>query len=195
MKTSLRIKLVTCFLAVILICGLVATLVGTQFIGTGIIRQAQDKVRNDLNSARVIYRQESENLQDTVRLTALRFFIKDALLKKDTTTLTEELGKIREEEVLDILTLTDHQGRVLVRLRNLSNAGDSQREDDLVSRVLSTGQAVGATVIVSEEDLLKEGADLAAQARIQFIPTPKAKPTQETRQTAGMMMRDSIESH
>jgi len=195
MKTSLRIKLVTCFLAVILICGLVATLVGTQFIGTGIIRQAQDKVRNDLNSARVIYRQESENLQDTVRLTALRFFIKDALLKKDTTTLTEELGKIREEEVLDILTLTDHQGRVLVRLRNLSNAGDSQREDDLVSRVLSTGQAVAATVIVSEEDLLKEGADLAAQARIEFIRTPKAKPTQETRQTAGMMMKAAAPIH
>ena len=150
MKTSLRIKLVTCFLAVILICGLVATLVGTQFIGTGIIRQAQDKVRNDLNSARVIYRQESVNLQDTVRLTALRFFIKDALLKNDMTTLTEELGKIRKEEALDILTLTDPQGRVLVRLRNLSNSGDSQREDDLVSRVLSTGQAVAATVIVSE---------------------------------------------
>ncbi len=195
MKTSLRIKLVTCFLAVILICGLVATLVGTQFIGTGIIRQAQDKVRNDLNSARVIYRQESENLQDTVRLTALRFFIKDALLKNNMTTLTEELGKIRKEEALDILTLTDHQGRVLVRLRDLSKSGDSQREDDLVGRVLSTGQAVAATVIVPEEELLKEGADLAAQALIEFIPTPKAKPTQETRQTTGMMMKAAAPIH
>ncbi len=195
MKTSLRIKLVTCFLAVILICGLVATLVGTQFIGTGIIRQAQDKVRNDLNSARVIYRQESEDLQDTVRLNALRFFIKDALLKNNMTTLTEELGKIRKEEALDILTLTDHQGRVLVRLRDLSKSGDSQREDDLVGRVLSTGQAVAATVIVPEEELLKEGADLAAQALIEFIPTPKAKPTQETRQTTGMMMKAAAPIH
>ncbi|MBN2312927.1 MAG: cache domain-containing protein, partial [Sedimentisphaerales bacterium] len=195
MKTSLRIKLVTCFLAVILICGLVATLVGTQFIGTGIIRQAQDKVRNDLNSARVIYRQEIEDLQDTVRLTALRFFIKEALLKNDVGTLIEELGKIRKEEVLDILTLTDHQGRVLVRLRNLSHSGDSQRQDDLVSRVLSTGKAVAATVIVPEEELLKEGADLAAQARIEFIPTPKAKPTQETKQTAGMMMKAAAPIH
>src|SRR4030065_347094 len=100
------------FLAVIVICGLVATLVGTRLIGTGIILQAQDKVRNDLNSAREIYRQEGEYLKDTVRLTALRFFIKDALLKSDMTTLAEELGKIRNAESFDILTLTDSSGRV-----------------------------------------------------------------------------------
>ena len=195
MKASLRIKLVTCFLAVILICGLVATLVGTQFIGTGIIRQAQDKVRNDLNSARVIYRQENEELQDTVRLTAMRFFIKDALLKNDMTILMEELGKIRKEESLDILTLTDRHGRVLLRLRDLSKSGDSQREDGLVSRVLSTEEAVATTMIMSEEELLKEGADLAEQAHIEFIPTPKAKRTQQTRQTCGMMMKAAAPIH
>ena len=189
MKTSLRTKLATCFLAVILICGLVATLVGTRLIGSGVIRQAQDKVRNDLNSARVIYQQEVEDLKDTVRLTAMRFFIKDALLKHDVTVLTEELGKIREAESLDVLTLTDHQGRILVRLRNPSISGDNQSADDLVSRVLSTREAVAATVIVSEAELRKEGADLAEQARIEFIPTPKAKPTQDTKQTSGMMMK------
>ena len=189
MKASLKAKLVTNFLAVIMICGLVATLMGTRLIGTGVIRQAQDKVRNDLNSARVIYRQESENLKDTVRLTALRFFIKDALLNNDMTTLIEELRSIRKVESFDILTLTDFSGRVLVRLRNPSISGDSQAEDDLVSRVLSTGEAIAATVIVPEEELRKEGADLVEQACIEFIPTVKAKPTLETRQTSGMMMK------
>jgi two-component system NtrC family sensor kinase len=203
MKTSLRMKLVISFLAVILICGLVATLVGTQLIGTGVIRQAQDKVRNDLNSARVIYRQEVEDLKDTVRLTALRFFIKDALIKNDMTTLTEELGKIRKAESLDILTLTDGQGRVLVRLHNLPHGttdaasvpGDNQAGDDLVSRVLSSGEVIAATVIVPEEELRKEGADLVRQARIEFIPTPKAKPTQDIRQTSGMMMKAGAPIH
>jgi len=195
MRASLRIKLVTCFLAVILICGLVATLVGTQLIGTGIIHQAQDKVRNDLNSARVIYRQEGEHLKDTVRLTALRFFIKDALLNNDMTTLAEELGRVRKAESLDILTLTDRSGRVLVRLRNPSISGDSQAGDDLVNHVLSTGEVIAGTVIVPEEELEKEGADLAKQARIEFIPTPKAKPTQETRQTSGMMIKAGAPVH
>ncbi|MFC1633520.1 cache domain-containing protein [Planctomycetota bacterium] len=191
----MKIKLVTSFLAVILICGLVATLVGTQFIGTGIIRQAQDKVRNDLNSARVIYQQESENLKDKVRLTAMRFFIKEALLNHDMTTLVEELRRIRKLESLDILTLTDKSGRVLVRLRNPSISGDSQAKDDLVERILSTGEVIAATVIVPEEELRKEGADLVEQARIELIPTPKAKPTLEIRQTSGMMMKAAAPIH
>ena len=189
MKASLKTKLVISFLAVILICGLVATIVGTRLIGTGIIRQAQEKVRNDLNSAREIYRHESEDLKDKVRLTALRFFIKDALLKNDIKSLTEELENIRKVESFDILTLTDNKGRVLVRSRNPSVCDDSQADDDLVSYTLSSGQAVAATVIVPAEELRKEGADLAEQACIEFIPTPKAKPTMETQQTSGMMMK------
>jgi hypothetical protein len=51
-KTSLKAKLVISFLAVIVICGVVATLVAIRLIGTGIINQAQDKVRTDLNSIR-----------------------------------------------------------------------------------------------------------------------------------------------
>ena len=57
MKVSLKTKLVTSFLTVILICGLVATLVGIRLIGTGIINQAQDKVRHDLDSGREVYRE------------------------------------------------------------------------------------------------------------------------------------------
>ena len=58
MKISLRTKLIISFLAVIIICGLVSTLVGRQLIVNGIIRQAQDKVKIDLNSAREIYREK-----------------------------------------------------------------------------------------------------------------------------------------
>ena len=190
MKISLKAKLIVSFLAVIVIGGLVTTFVGTRLIGTGIIRQAQDKVRNDLNAAREIYRQESEKLKDTVRFTALRrFFISEALLTNDIETLTAELEKIRKAESLDILTLTDQTGRVIVRFRNPAVSGDSQADDSLVSRVLAERQAVAATVIVPQGELQKEGADLAEQARIEYIPTPKAKPTQETMQTSAMMIK------
>ena len=195
MKILLKTKMIISSLTVIIICGLVATLVGTRLIGTGIIRQAQDKVRIDLNSAREIYQQEGEDLKGKVRLSALRFFIKDALLKNDLGVLTEELAKIRKAESFDILTLTDSSGRVLIRTRNPLVSGDSQANDDLVSRVLSSEQAVVAAVIVQAEELRKEGADLAEQACIDFIPTPKAKPTQEVRQTSGMMMKAGAPIH
>jgi two-component system NtrC family sensor kinase len=188
-RSSLTVKLVISFLAVIVVGGLVITLVGARLIGTGIVRQAQDKVRNDLNAAREIYRQESEKLKDTVRLTASRFFIKDALLNSDVKTLVEELERIRKAETLDILTLTDDAGRVIIRFRNPSISGDSQANDGLVSRVLASREAVAATVIMPEEELRKEGPDLVEQACIEYISTPKAKPTLQTRQTSGMMIK------
>jgi len=189
MKMSLRSKLVVSFLAVIIICGLVATLVGMQLIGSGIINQAQDKVKHDLNSGWEVYREETEKLKDMVRFTAMRFFIKDAISDNDIEILREELEEIRKTESLDILTLTNENGEVLVRSRNPSVNGDDQTHDELVGRVLSTKKAIAGTVIVPREELLKEGADLAKQAYIKVIPTPKAKPSPETKQTSAMCIK------
>jgi two-component system NtrC family sensor kinase len=74
-------------------------------------------------------------------------------------------------------------------LRNPAVSGDSQANDDLIQHVLSSREVVAATVIVPEEELRKEGADLVEQARIEFISTPKAKPTLETGRTSGMMIK------
>ncbi|MHC4542964.1 MAG: cache domain-containing protein [Planctomycetota bacterium] len=189
MEMSLRLKLVVSFLAVIIICGLVATIVGMQLIGTGIINQAQDKVRHDLNSGREVYREETEKIKGMMRFTALRFFIQNAISDNDIETLREELDEIRKTESLDILTLTDEDGVVLVRSRNPSVSGDSQTHDELVGYVLSTKEAVAGTVIVPREELLKEGASLAEQAYIKVIPTPKAKPIPETEQTSAMCIK------
>jgi len=189
MKISLQTKLTISFGTVIIICGLVAALVGMRLIGTVVISQAQEKVKNDLNSAREIYREETENIRDVVRFTALRFFIKGAILDNDTETLTKPLQAIREEESLDILTLTDSNGQVLVRTRNPSVFGDNQALDELVSRVLSGEKAIAGSAIISREELIKEDKALAEQAYIKFVPTPKAKPSSETEQTSGMMLK------
>lgn len=189
MRMSLRSKLVVSFLAVIIICGLVVTVVGMQLIGTGIINQAQDKVRIDLNSARHIYQDEIYEVKATLRLTAQRFFIKNAILEGDIETLKTELEGIRKRESLDVLTLTDETGRVIVRTRNPSVNDESQEQDELVSRALSSREVIGATVIAAREELLKEDPDLAEQAYMKFIPTPKAKPSPETEQTSAMCIK------
>ena len=186
MRISLRAKLITSFLAVIIICGLVATFVAIQLIGAGIVNQAQDKVRIDLNSARRVYQDEVQEVRTLVRLSAQRFFIKDALLEEDIETLKRELERIREKESLDILNFTDEIGRVIVRARNPSVTGDNKGQDELISRVLSSKEVITATAIVPREELLREGPSLAEQAYMKFVPTPKTKLTQETEQTSAM---------
>jgi len=189
MKISLRTKLIASSLAVIVICGLAATVVGIYLIGDSIINQAQDKVRIDLNSARHIYQDAIHEVEALLRLSAQRYYIKDALLAKNVEALKKELEVIRKRESLDVLTLTDKNGRVIVRARNPSVSGDDQAQNELVSRALSSREIIAGTIIVPRQELLKEGPDLAEQAHIKFIPTPKAKSSPETEQTSAVMIK------
>jgi two-component system NtrC family sensor kinase len=184
---SLRTKLILSFSIVILVGVFLSAIVGMRLIGNTIIREAQGKVRLDLNSAREVYQDESENVKDIIRLTAVRFFLKDAISRNDIEHLLTELQNIRESESLDILNLTDEQGRVLIRARRPDLFGD-RIDDDIVKYVLTNEKEVVCTQIIPPEQLLKEGGDLADQARIKLIPTPKAKPRAEVEETSGMMI-------
>ena len=186
---TLRTRILIPFFGIILLFALSMAVLGSYVIKKDIIERAQAKVRNDLNSAREIYGQRTENIRNVVRFTALRFFIKDAISANEKQTLATELDTIRKAENLDVLTLTDASGNVLVRSRNPSVSGDSQAQDELVSRVLSSEQVMAGTVIVRSEQLLREGSELAERAHIKLIPTPKAKPSRETEETSGMMIK------
>jgi two-component system NtrC family sensor kinase len=190
MKTQkLRSRIVVPFDIVILTFSLLVAVLGYYVIKKDIIQRAQTKVENDLNSAREIYNQELKNVRDVIRFTADRFFINNAIATQDNETLDRQLDRIRKSESLDILTLTDASGKVLSRSRNPSVIGDCRASDSLVSKVLSSSEVVAGTVIVPGSELLKEGKDLAEQANIEFIPTPKARRRDETRETSGMMIK------
>ena len=187
--TKLRSRIVVPFDIIIVTFSLLVAILGYHVIKTDIIKRAQTKVKNDLNSAREIYAQELENVKDIVRFTAVRFFINDAISTQDKDTLDKELDRIRTSESLDVLTLTDASGKVLARSRNPSVTGDIQASDKLISKVFSSREVVSGTVIVPRQELIKEGEDLAEQANINFISTPKARRRAETRETSGMMLK------
>ncbi len=184
-RYSLRTKLTLSFSIVIVAGVFLFAIVGIRMIGNTVIRQAQDKVRLDLNSAREVYVEEGERIKDIVRLTAKRFFLKGAIANKDRQILQSELQKIREYEDLDMLTLVDGKGYVIIRARNPEIYGD-RLSDNVVSKALLENIVVMATQIIPQEALQKEGNDLVEQARIEFIPTPKARPRTEDEETSGM---------
>jgi two-component system NtrC family sensor kinase len=185
----LRIRIVVSFFVVIAVFAFSVAVLGFYMVKIDISERAQAKVKNDLNSAREIYRQETENVRDVVRFTAVRFFIKDAIAENDREILAQQLELIRKTESLDILTLTDKDGKVIVRARNPAVFGDSRLTDKLVGRVLSDKKTIAGTVIVSRDELLKEGQDLAERAYVKFTQPEKAKSTVETEQTSGMMIK------
>lgn len=176
------------FLLVIFTCGLTATFVGVRLIGRRMVGQVQDKVRLDLNSARVIYQEAVGDVRDAVRHAATRFFLRDALAEPDLNDIASHLEEIRRSEALDILTLADEEGAVLLRTRNPAIKGDSQATNPLVRKALDEGKVGASTEIVGREELLKEGEDLSGLAAIRLISTPRAVPGDRTEETSGMMI-------
>lgn len=189
MKISLNFKLIASFLVVVAITGIVATGVGVHSIADRVVAQAQDKVKMDINSAREIYQEKIRDVLTVVRLTSIRFFIKECLLRNNRDLLKVELEKIRQAEHLDILTLTDKEGIVVVRARNPESYGDSQVEDEIIRKVLTEKRPVASTQILPREELIKEGNDLAQQAYMKIIPTPKAIPIEKSEETSGMLVK------
>jgi two-component system NtrC family sensor kinase len=185
----LRRRLTLHFLVTVLITGGVAAAVGVLLIGDRIVRQAQNKVKMDLNSAWEVYTQRMEEVKDTVWHASIRYFLRDTIAQKDWERISRELEQIRRAEGLDLLTLTDADGMVVSRARN-PRSGDSQKGDQIVGNVLKTREVVSGTQIVSREELLKESADLAERARIAIRETPHAKPQPEAKlETSGMMIK------
>ena len=187
---SLRRKLVLSFLAVIVIGGILTLLVGTRLEHRTIISLAEAKVRHDLSSAWMVYNEKLGSIRDVVGLSAVQEFLGTALRTGHLDGLAARLDGVRRQFGLDILTLTDGRGRVVVRSRRPDVVGDDQSGDPFVIRALR-GQPAAGTVIVSHEELLKESPDLAERAHFTFVPTPMAADRPEDHEENGMMLKAS----
>jgi two-component system NtrC family sensor kinase len=185
---SLRTKLVLSFLIVIIIGGLLTLSFGYRLVKNTIISQAQAKVKHDLAAAWMVFNEKLNDTKEIVNLTAARESLHEALKNNQKDILFKYLSRVRNDYGVDILTLTDRRGQVLIRTRNPEVVGDDQSQDEIIKMVLKGGP-VASPQIVPREELLKEGEDLADQASIEFIQTPKAAPRPENKETSGFMLK------
>ncbi|HUT57083.1 MAG TPA: cache domain-containing protein, partial [Phycisphaerae bacterium] len=169
-----------------------AVMMVVQLVSRRVVAEAQERVRHDLNSARMVYDQRLESIVTVVELTAQRFFIRTALREGEPQKQTrEELGRVRQQYGLDFLSVTDCKGVVVIRTREPYLTGDDRSKDSLIRHALE-GQVVGSTEIVSREQLALEGALLDARAYLKLVPTPRAKPLEKTEETSGMVMEAAV---
>jgi len=193
MKLYLRSRLVLNFVAVIVITGIAATVVCARLIGDGIVREAQNKVTLDLNSARVIYQQHLKEIELSLAFTAMReFAVIKAIKRGDRSLLFASLQKAMKNAGIDFLTATDANGIVVIRARNPHVYGDDQSGDEITGRVLREKKSFSGTQIIPQKELAKESDVLAAQALILHVPTPRARPAAETESTAGMVLKAAV---
>jgi len=187
----LRRKLVWSFLFVILLGGILSLGIGMRIEHQAIISLAESKVRHDLASAWMVYEERLHSLRDTVRLSATQEFLRAALRQASYASVAAKLDAIRREFGLDVLNLTDPQGRVVVRSRRpAAEVGDDMSGDPCVA-LSRQGQLCAGTRIFTRDELLREGGDLAERAHFQFVPTPMAAARLEDHEDKGMMLTAS----
>ena len=187
-RVPIATKLVLSFLIIVVFISTIYMIVGVQLISNRIVSEAQDKVRHDLNAARELYLSNLEQINSAVRINANRFFLRDALLTGNFSEAYHELQQVRQGEGLDVLTLTDETGEVILRTSFFDHTGDNQADNELVKAVLEYNVPVSSTLLVTGEELNQESPLLANQAHISFIETPLARERDETEETAGMML-------
>jgi len=184
-----RRKLILSFLIIIFLGGVISLYVGTRLVHQTVISLAEAKVRHDLSSAWTVYEERLNSIRDIVRLSATREVIKEALRSGRFERIAATYDAIRRDFGLDVLSITDARGLVALRSRLPgAAAGDDMSQDPCV-RLAFGGQAAAGIQIVSREELLKEGPDLAERARFQFVPTPMAAARPEDHEERGMMLK------
>jgi len=192
MNLRLTAKFTLAFLIIVIIIGVTTTWVGIRLIADGIIKQAQNKVTSDLNAAREIYNENLGDIKDLIRLTGERTLVRQALLERNTKQLKTLLDGVRIKEHLDILSVADKDGKIVLRLGNPALYGDIPN-NELVKAVLKKREVIAGTMIIPKLELLKEGGtELAEKSYFKIIPIPKAKPTDRQEETSGMALITAV---
>ena len=188
-RIPIATKLILSFLLVITLVSAVFIIVGIRLISDRIVEEAQEHVRHDLNTAREIYLSKLSSINDVVRFTVDRLFLKNALMSGDIDQAINELEKVKRREGLDILTVTDESGNVLLRTNNLNLSGDNQGDDELVKEALNRRIPVAASSIIKDDELHRESELLARLACCEIFDTPQARFREEMEQTDGMLLK------
>jgi len=185
---SLRTKIILSFLVVIIVGGSLSLFFGSRLVKRTLISQAQAKVRHDLGAAWMVFNEKLNDVKEIVDSTASRESIQDAIKYDRKDILFRYLSRVRNENSLDILTLTDSKGNVILRTRNPQVIGDSQAQDEII-RMSLMGGICSFPQIVNRSELIKEAQELADRAYMEFVETPKAAQRPEEKEENGMMLK------
>jgi two-component system NtrC family sensor kinase len=197
-KLDLQSRLAFGFLIAACLTGIFATVVSIWTINQNTIAEVQNRVRQDINTAKLIYNNKLEQIKSTTQITTEASDLQDLLLHVNIYGMGYMNGQIRKKvghnshnghAILDMLTLVDAKGEVLYRAANPTARGDSLLDDSLVKKCIEKKTHITSTELMSIESILRENPDLAERANTVIIKTPLSAEVKENKLSEGMVMR------
>jgi two-component system NtrC family sensor kinase len=195
---NMQIRLVVGFLIAACLTGLVATLIGIWTINRSTLDEVQNRVSQDINTAKLIYNYTLERIVSLVQ-----FHAEGSDLYKEVAG-----GKLQRVESLkalilnvpvtgiawdhphlDMVSVVDMRGKVLYRATNPKIKGDSMLWDPVVRKCIDSGDPQSSTELIPLERIIHENPALAERVTIEIVKTPKSIDLPEKRLWDGLVMR------
>ncbi len=199
-RLDLQSRLAIGFLIATCLTGVFATIVSIWTLNRNTIAEVQNRVRQDINTAKLIYNHKLEKIEFITKYLAESPDLHALVSAGGKAGMTYMQGHIREEvrvrgasgdrhDILDMLTLVDARGRVIYRAANPLVAGDNVADDPVVKACIEKKGAVSSTEIMSLSEILRENPTLSDRAAIKIIKTPLAADIDSERLLEGMVMK------
>jgi len=189
---TIRLKLTMASIAVILVANSLLSLVAVEYLQRVWLDEVQTRVRLDLNSAQAMYDGHIHNIATFLLAAAQGRALAAALAEHNQTELRTILRQLQKTSRLDILSLVDSQGQVMLRACGTQPSGNPSPPNSLIVKTLQKKEPTMGTLLVSAEELKVEGNSLAARASFDLLPTPAARPTSDRSRHTGMVAAAAV---
>jgi len=162
------------------------------YVGNVYFEEVQTRVRMDLNSARDIYNNSVDQIEQVLKAISYRRRISSPLEQEVKGDLGKVLQNIYDGSGIDMLTLVGTDGRVIYRAHNPEQYGDIVSEISIIKKVLAEGRPAKGTIVISQDILKNESEELANRAIIKIEDTPKARPVSKKIENRGFIIAAAV---
>lgn len=197
-KLDLQTRLAAGFLIAAGLTGIVATLIGIWTINKSTIDEVQNRVRQDINTAKLIYGQALQGIASQIQFSAENDDLFKAVREGNREKMEGLRDLIRSDPDiqlsdshlrLDMVSVVNPDGRAFFRAGNPRASGDDMLWDSVVRRCIDTRMPQASTELMPIEKILLENPALSERANVDIIETPRSIELKEKRLQEGMVMR------
>lgn len=173
---SIRFKLITSLIAVSLFVCIISILVGGNMLYRSVIDEANNRIRQDLNVARVIYDDRISAIRLALEITASIPEYPKTASSINTLPTTQVISQLAKRLQLDFVGMTNASGQIVHQYRqDTTNTTGILSKNPLVTSVLDNQQPIAGTVVLNVEQLLFENPSLVGRADMVAKSSPEAK--------------------
>ena len=184
---SIRFKLITSLIGVSLFIGMISLLVGGNLLYRAVLDEANHRIRQDLNVARVIYDERVDSVRMALEITASDPGFLSAVASGSETVVLETARSLAHRLHLDFWTITDSDGQVVHRMG--LGAATTKRlwsTHPLMVRAIAESKTVAGTVVLDHAGLMTENPALAGRSNLRIHPSPDRTGTPARHGTAAL---------